>query len=57
METLGSPALVVGVSPAAWGHRPLLNPPLFNNIEQSWAGPEKVSSEEETEREDRVKRT
>ena len=28
--------------------------PLFNNIEQSWAGPEKVSSEEETETGDRV---
>ena len=28
--------------------------PLFNNTEQSWAGPEKVSSEEETETGDRV---
>ena len=31
--------------------------PLFNNTEQSWAGPEKVSSEEETETGDRVVRT
>ena len=31
--------------------------PLFNNIKQSWAGPEKVSSKEETETAGQVKRT
>ena len=39
----------------AWDPKfPPKAPPLFTNTEQSWAGPEKVSSKEETETGDRV---